>query len=64
MNNHEIADFAKQVMQGSDVIVRESNYFASFMLSREHKMKEIKKQRALAKLTPEERELLGLNKEL
>ena len=61
MNNVEIADLAKHIMHGSDVIVKESNYFASFLLSREHKMQEIKKQRALAKLTPEERELLGLN---
>ena len=69
MSNKDRAEFFRRTLAGRNVSVKEGQYYASVILvdgsSPEEiarKENELKKKQALAKLTEEERKLLGLEK--
>lgn len=69
MNSKERAEFFRRMLAGRNVSVKEGQYYASIILvdgsSPEEilrKENELKKKQALAKLSEEERKLLGLEK--
>jgi len=62
MKNDERAKVLREVFKDRPVVIKESNFYASFIISIEPERKEeILRQQALAKLTEADRKLLGLS---
>ena len=61
LNNAQRVNLMKEVFKNRDVRVEPSNYYAAFKLvSKKFNQDELDKERALEKLTPREKQLLGV----